>query len=76
MTQPAGRPSSSLHQAVGEIKGQLDTMLTIVHPQIQQLDRRVTVLESFRCQTLGGAAVIGFLVSIYEVYHNVPTLHR
>lgn len=72
----SGRPSSSLHQAVGELSGKMDTLLTIIHPQIQQLDKRVTVLESFRWQAIGGSVVVGFLLSVYEVYHNVPALHR
>lgn len=70
----SGRPSSSLHQAVGEIKGSLDTILTVIHPQLAHLDKRVTTLETFRWQAIGGVSVIGFLLTVYEVYTNVQ--HR
>jgi hypothetical protein len=68
---PQGRPSSSLHQAVGEVSGKLDVIMLTVMPQVRELDTRVTALESWQWRILGGGAVIGFIFTTYEVWHNV-----
>ena len=76
-----GRPSSSLHYAVGELSGKLDGILSALEPRIKALesadtalDHRVTDLEVWRGRALGGGGVILFLVTSWElvryVYHR------
>lgn len=73
-----GRPSSSLHYAVGELSGKLDGILLRLEPRIgsleaagEALDHRVTDLEVWRGRAVGGGGVILFLFTTYEVWRNV-----
>lgn len=77
----AGRPSASLHYAVGELSGKLDMILASVNPRILALedtakgmDQRVTTLEQFRWQAIGGGGVILFIVGSWELVRYV--IHR
>lgn len=79
---PPGRPSSSLHFAVGELSGKVDQILTTILPQLEAerklreagdagLDARVTDLEVWRWRAAGGGGVILFLVGSWEVWQHV-----
>lgn len=62
----AGRPSASLHFAVGEMSGKLDQLLLTLLPQLQALDTRVSSLETWQGRMLGGGAVIVFIITALE----------
>ena len=66
-----GRPSTSLHFAVGEINGKLDQLLSTLLPQITDLDGRVAVVESKVAWATGAGAVIIFLITAWEVIRVV-----
>jgi hypothetical protein len=73
-----GRPSSSLHYAVGEINGKLDQLIASLLPQFQaltladqNLDHRVSTLERGQWLVTGGGVLIVFLFSAYEVVRYV-----
>lgn len=73
-----GRPSSSLHFAVGEINGKLDQLIASLLPQLQSLrdadsslDVRVTALERGQWLVTGGGVLIVFIVSAWEVIRVV-----
>lgn len=68
-----GRPSASLHFAVGEMSGKLDQLLASLLPQLDalkasdaQLDARVGSLEVWQARMLGGGAVIVFIITALE----------
>lgn len=74
----AGRPSSSLHFAVGEINGKMDQLIASLLPQLQalrdtdsSLDVRVTALERGQWLVTGGGIIIVFIVSAWEVIRVV-----
>lgn len=69
-----GRPSSSLHFAVGEINGKLDQLIASLLPQFnaltqadQALDVRVTALERGQWVVIGGGVLLTFIVSAWEI---------
>lgn len=70
----AGRPSSSLHFAVGEINGKMDQLIASILPQFtalreadQALDVRVTALEKGQWLVVGGGTLLVFIVSAWEI---------
>lgn len=69
-----GRPSTSLHFAVGEINGKMDQLLSTILPQLadirkdhDSLDGRVGVVETKVAWATGAGAVIIFLITSWEV---------
>lgn len=73
-----GRPSTTLHYAVGEISGKLDQMMVLLLPRLTELeanhatlDERVGTVEIRLARMAGGGAVIVFLISAYEVIRYV-----
>lgn len=73
-----GRPSASLHFAVGEINGKLDQLIASLLPQLQSLrdtdqslDVRVTALERGQWLVTGGGVLIVFIVSAWEIIRVV-----
>jgi hypothetical protein len=69
-----GRPSTSLHFAVGEINGKIDQMIAQLLPQLQalrdaddSLGGRVTSLERGQWLVTGGGVIIVFLVTAWEI---------
>lgn len=76
-----GRPSSSLHFAMGEVSGKLDQLMVAILPRLEALERadqhletRIGSLEVWRGRSIGGAAVIVFLLTTWEGVRYV--LHR
>jgi hypothetical protein len=76
-----GRPSNSLHFAVGEVNGKLDQLIAAILPQLQALrdeDRllgnRVTTLEARSYKIIGGGSVVVFLIGSWELVRYV--IHR
>jgi hypothetical protein len=75
---PVGRPSSSLHFAVGEISGKLDQLLVTFLPEITQLkqaddalDNRVSIVELKLSRFAGGGMVILFFIGAWEFIRYV-----
>lgn len=69
-----GRPSSSLHFQMGEMKGALDIILQNVIGNKTELaghDTRITRLEVWQGRLLGGGSVIVFLFGGLEVFRYV-----
>lgn len=69
-----GRPSNSLHYAVGEISGKLDQVIAYLLPQLHTiredhaaLEVRVGNNEKMIARAMGGGAVVVFLVTAWEV---------
>lgn len=69
-----GRPSTSLHYAVGEISGKLDQVIASLLPQLQalrdadvDLEGRVSSLERGQWLVTGGGLIIVFIVSAWEI---------
>jgi hypothetical protein len=80
-TSPAGRPSASLHYAVGELSGKVDQILLTIIPQIndlkaadQSLSNRVTSLERLQWGFYGVVSIGGVLWAIFEKLPHVFTL--
>lgn len=80
MDNPPGRPSTSLHFAVGEISGKLDQLIAALLPQFESLraadgslDLRVTALERGQWLVTGGGLIIVFIVSAWEIIRVVYT---
>jgi hypothetical protein len=77
-----GRPSSSLHFAVGEISGKLDQLLVTFIPEIAQLkqaddalDSRVSIVELKLSRFAGGGLVVLFLIGSWEFVRYVLIPH-
>lgn len=73
-----GRPSNTLHYAVGEISGKLDQVIAHLIPRLSDLETshaalevRVGANEKVLARFMGGGAVIVFLISAYEVIRYV-----
>ncbi len=71
----AGRPSSSLHFAVGEMSGKLDQIMATILPQIADLkamdaalDNRLSTLERDKWVFLGVIAAGGALWAVLQTY--------
>jgi hypothetical protein len=62
----AGRPSNSLHFAVGEISGKLDQLLVTLLPQLTDHETRISTVEVRQARMLGGGAVIVFIITALE----------
>lgn len=85
MTASRGRPSTSLHFAVGQIDGKLDQLIASLLPQLQALaqadqdihlrvdgvDIRVDEIERWQARIMGGVGVVVFLVGAWEVVRYV-----
>lgn len=74
MTQSApqaGRPSNSLHYAVGELSGKVDAIRLDLMPRLTDVEQRVTTLEQWQWRSIGGGGVILFLVGSWEVIQHV-----
>lgn len=70
----AGRPSSSLHFVVGEINGKMDQLIASLLPQLitinanhEALEVRVDNLEGSIQYVKGGAALLVFIVTAWEI---------
>lgn len=61
-----GRPSNSLHYAVGEISGKLDQLLVQLLPTLTDHETRIGNIEVRQARMLGGGAVIVFLITALE----------
>jgi hypothetical protein len=77
----SGRPSASLHYAVGEINGKLDQLMVAILPQLQALTQaddamgmRLDVLENKLSWLYGAGAVVVFLIGAWEVVRVVVHL--
>lgn len=73
-TSPPGRPSSSLHFAVGELSGKLDQILGTILPQLAalqsadaSLDLRLKSVEVWQARMMGGVVVITGLIGAWEL---------
>lgn len=73
-----GRPSNSLHYAVGEISGKLDQVIASLLPQLvelkaghEALEVRVSQNEKVLARFMGGGAVVIFLITAFEVIRYV-----
>lgn len=78
MSTTVGRPSASLHFAVGELKGSVEAIRLELMPRLRDLesghdkhDQRITDLEIWRGRAIGGGGVILFLVTSWEVVQHV-----
>lgn len=76
-----GRPSSSLHYAVGEISGKLDQVIANLLPRLNEIEAnhstltlRVDGLEKWQARIGGGIAVIVIILGAVEVIRYVITL--
>lgn len=63
---PAGRPSNSLHYAVGEISGKLDQLMALLLPQLSDHETRIASIEVTQARMIGGGAVIVFVITALE----------
>ncbi len=77
-TSSRGRPSNSLHFVVGEMNGKLDQLLASILPQLQalreadsSLETRLVVVERNQWMQLGGAGILIFLVTGWEVIRYI-----
>lgn len=61
-----GRPSTSLHFAVGEMSGKLDQLLLTLLPQLNDINARLSVVETWQGRMLGGGAVVIFIITALE----------
>ena len=77
MASQPGRPSTSLHYAVGEISGKLDQVISSLIPlrgEVEGIDGRVAELEVWRGYINGSLAVISLIITsglILEVLRYV-----
>jgi hypothetical protein len=62
----AGRPSASLHFAVGEMSGKLDNLTALLVPQLADHETRIGALEVWQGRLLGGGAVIVLIITALE----------
>lgn len=69
-----GRPSHSLHYAVGEISGKLDQVIAHLLPRLTDIEAshaaleiRVGNNEKVLARFMGGGAVVVFLITAFEV---------
>lgn len=78
MTHPSGRPTNSLHYAVGEVSGKLDQIMALLLPRLSTIEAnhaalevRVGSNERTLARGIGGGAVVVFLITAYEVIRYV-----
>ena len=77
-TSASGRPSNSLHYAVGEISGKLDQVIAQLVPQLASIETnhgvlslRVDTLEKWQSRIMGAGGIIIIVLSSVEVIRLV-----
>ena len=77
-SHPQGRPSNSLHYAVGEISGKLDQVMALLLPRLSTIEAdhaalevRVSSNEKVLARFMGGGGILIILIPAFEVIKYV-----